>query len=76
MASFASSATTGGARKHAWTNNIFSLKNYLQFCLVVTRNLCFVVVQAWITGGDLTVDCPGLVGDWTVFSLAIWSMMM
>ena len=24
MASFASSATTGGARKHAWTNLIFS----------------------------------------------------
>ena len=24
MASFASSATTCGARKHAWTNNIYS----------------------------------------------------
>ena len=24
MASFASSATTGGARKHAWTNNFFN----------------------------------------------------
>ena len=29
MASFASSATTGGARKHAWTNFLFVLLIYV-----------------------------------------------
>ena len=32
MASFASSATTGGARKHAWTNSIQYIKT-LGHCL-------------------------------------------
>ena len=33
MASIASSATTGGARKHAWTNSVIAkCKNYLVYC--------------------------------------------
>ena len=58
MASFASSATTCGARKHAWTNinNISSSSGMLGGCYFPSRQV-YKEFELFICGGVIIIIC-------------------